>query len=107
MPPEIIILNASSMVRLLSATSSDGTNSKKPVVGFGVVGIRTLQNSLSSKVFIRPVKKPIDLKPGLGNSTITTDLIDLLSGIDRVFITCFVAELGLISRDNVQVSVSV
>src|SRR4030066_1752655 len=55
-PPDIIILKASSIGRLVSTILSEGTSSKKPVVGFGLVGIKTLQNSFPSGVLILPVR---------------------------------------------------
>ena len=43
-PAEIIVLNASSTEIFKSLTDVSGTNVYQPVVGFGAVGIKTLNN---------------------------------------------------------------
>jgi hypothetical protein len=45
-PPEIRILKASSLDKERVMASSSGTIAYQPVVGFGVVGIKTLSTGL-------------------------------------------------------------
>jgi hypothetical protein len=42
MPAEMIVLNASSTLRSMSLTAVSGTTVYQPVVGFGAVGMNTL-----------------------------------------------------------------
>ena len=75
-PAEIIVLNASSTEISKSLTDDSGTKVSHPVVGFGAVGIKTLNNFSSNSGWregpTSPVTKPTLNKPSLGYSTKTT-----------------------------------
>ena len=76
MPPETTSFTASSTDMSMKITSSRGQNSRKPDVGFGVVGTKTLTMSMSirraTSAFVPPVTKPITHSPRRGYSTSTT-----------------------------------
>ena len=91
-PPEKSVLNASSTLRLESMTSFSVTNTKNPVVGFGVVGINTLINFFSLLYCVAPVTNPIDFVPSFGKSMRTTRLNDCLPGKLTEWIICFTEE---------------
>ena len=92
-PAEIIVLKASSTEICKSFTDDSGTKVYHPVVGFGAVGIKTLNNySFNSGCRegpTSPVTKPMLYKPSLGYSTKTTLLkrLDLL--LKKVSRSCF------------------
>jgi len=75
-PADTINLEASSKVILRYITSSIGNISKKPLVGFGVVGTKTLIKSFPVFCAISPlfsfVAKPTAHTPFLGYSINTT-----------------------------------
>ena len=81
---EIIVLKASSTEMSKSFTEDSGTKVYHPVVGFGAVGIKTLNNysfnSGCSEGPTSPVTKPTLYSPSRGYSTKTTLLnrLDLL-----------------------------
>ena len=76
MPPEITSLMPSSTVMSRWTRSLRGTNRRKPEVGFGVVGRKTLTNSSSAdegfSSWLEPVTKAIAPMPRRGYSTSTT-----------------------------------
>src|SRR6266851_7713079 len=74
-------------------TSVSGTNTRKPLVGFGVVGTKTL--TIPAAVFdwnsglAAPVRKPTEYWPALGNCTSTTCLKEDLLLDTNASLTCF------------------
>ena len=78
-PSEIINFMASSKFMFKKITSFFGTKIRNPLVGFGVVGIKTLVKL--SLIFgdigfpVSFVANPTAHAPGLGNSTRTTFLL--------------------------------
>ena len=96
MPPEITILIASSTVMESGTRSFFGTNSKKPDVGLGVVGMKMLMHS-SSVVFctspsVRPVMKPMAQMPRRGYSISTASRNAAEWSANTVSIICLRAE---------------
>ena len=92
-PADIIVLKASSTEIFNSLTEDSGTSVYQPVVGFGAVGIKTLNNFSSSSDCkegpTSPVTKPTLNNPSRGYSTKTTLLkrLDLL--LRKVSSNCF------------------
>ena len=76
LPADTINFEACSKVISKYITSSLGNISRKPLVGFGVVGTKTLTTSCPILFFISPVfslvAKPTAQLPFLGYSTKTT-----------------------------------
>ena len=75
-PPEMIIFIPSPTAMSSSMTSALGIISRKPLVGFGVVGTKIVQISLPAFSCASPwtvlVRNPIVQEPFRGNSTSTT-----------------------------------
>ena len=92
-PAEIIVLNASSTEMFKSLTDVSGTNVYQPVVGFGAVGIKTLNNFSSNSGWrdgpTTPVTNPTLNNPSLGYSTNTTLLNLFELSLKKVSNNCF------------------
>ena len=93
MPAEMMVLNASSTEISKSLTDDSGTNVYQPVVGFGAVGIKTLNNFCSNSGCregpTTPVTKPTLNKPSRGYSTKTTLLNLVELSLKKVSNNCF------------------
>ena len=92
-PADIINLEASSKFISKNIKSFFGTISKKPLVGLGVVGTKTLINRLPLPTLfdisplLSPVAKPTDQRPFLGYSR-STIFFDLLLLDVKFFVNC-------------------
>ena len=94
-PAETINLDACSKDTSKKIRSFLGTINKKPLVGLGVVGTKTLIISSLTLFLIKPsfsfVAKPTAHKPFLGYSSKTT-LFCLLSDFVKLSVICPIAE---------------
>ena len=86
------------MVMSSRTTSSFGTNSRKPEVGFGVVGRNTLIISRPSSAFCRTsplvavLMKAMAQSPLRGYSTATTRVYSTSGSVNRKSVTCLTDE---------------
>ena len=94
MPPETTIFSPSSTVIVSFFTPSFGTNSRKPEVGFGVVGRKMLMESPGVAPWISlaasPVMNPIAQASGRGywiNTTSRKALDCFLSIVSKICLT--------------------
>src|SRR5262249_25553277 len=75
-PPEMMKFIASSIVSSVGMSFETGTTSRKPLVGFGVLGTKTAASSspVVGSVIVR-VTRPTALTSGLGKSSSTTRFV--------------------------------
>merc|ERR1711991_986445 len=106
-PPEITIFTASSTFIFIYIKPFLGTNKRNPLVGLGVVGIKTLIKVSLFKVctspFVSPVTNPITQIFFLGYSTKTTslklsELVDITVSIICLIAAYILLTTGILSR---------